>query len=479
MAALIRSGIRVALPESTGKQFGEEPPVAGPPAEVEAGFSADSRRVLGLSWPVFVENLLQTGVGAVDTLMVSVLGTAALAGVGTSVVLLFIVQSAIMAVAMGGSVLVAHAVGGRDGSLVRRSAGQTLVLGLILSVGLTVLGTVFAGQFVALLGPDDEVLRIGTDYMRVTMATSVGLVMMLVMGGILRGAGETRTPMYAGVAMNVINVPLSFVMIFGSLGFPELGPVGSAWGAAIARFVGAGWLFYVLWRGNRGVSVAGRGHWSLESGIVSRILRIGVPSMLEQLMMSLSMLVFTAMVISLGTAVYAAQRITFQILSFGWMPGFAFAVAATTLTGQALGAGQPAAAVRVTWVATAYATLFMTVFAVAVFIFSEPIAGIYTADPGIKSLAGEAMQILALALPGFALTFVLQGGLRGAGDTRFPMWVTGVSSWLVRLPAAWYFGIHLEFGLAGMYWIFLVETTLRLSVIFWRYQVGRWKEMEV
>lgn len=200
-------------PETTEEQLGGGPPVDGPPAELEAALRADSRRVLGLSWPVFVENLLQTGVGAVDTLMVSVLGTAALAGVGTSVVLLFIVQSAIMAVAMGGSVLVAHAVGARDGSLLRRSAGQTLVLGLILSVGLTVVGTVFAEQFVALLGPEDEVLRIGTDYMRVTMATSVGLVMMFVMGGILRGAGETRAPMYAGVAMNVINVPLSFVLI--------------------------------------------------------------------------------------------------------------------------------------------------------------------------------------------------------------------------------------------------------------------------
>ena len=469
----------MAVPPPAEERYGEGAPEALPSGELEAGFSASSSRVLGLTWPVFVENLLQTGVGAVDTLMVSMLGTAALAGVGTSVVLLFVVQSSIMAVALGGSVLVSHAVGARDGSLLRRSAGQALVLGLMLSVVLIVPGTVFAEQFVGLLGPEDEVLRIGTDYMRVTMATSVGLVMMFVMGGILRGAGETRMPMYAGVAMNVINVPLSFVLIFGALGFPELGPVGSAWGAAVARFVGAGWLFYVLWRGSRGVSISGRGHWSFEAGIVTRILRIGVPSMLEQLMMSLSMLVFTAMVISLGTAVYAAQRITFQILSFGWMPGFAFAVAATTLTGQALGAGQPAVAVRATWVATTYATLFMTLFSVAVYFFSGPIAGIYTDDPQIKALAGEAMRILALALPVFALTFVIQGGLRGAGDTRFPMWVTGVSSWAVRLPAAWYVGIHLEFGLAGMYWIFLMETLLRLSVTVWRYQVGRWKEMAV
>ncbi len=466
-------------PEITEGQSGGRQPVAGRPAELDADVSAGSGRVLGLAWPVFVENLLQTGVGAVDTLMVSVLGTAALAGVGTSVVLLFIVQSSIMAVAMGGNVLVAHVVGARDSELVRRFARQTLVLGLVLSIGLTVAGTVFSRQFVDLLGPEDEVLQIGTDYMRVTMATSVGMVMMFVASGILRGAGDTRTPMYAGLAMNLINVPLSYLFIFGALGFPELGPVGSAWGAAIARFAGAGVLLYVLWRGSYGLSVSGRGSWALEREVATRILRIGVPAMLEQLLGALSMLVFTAMVVSLGTQVYAAQRITFQILSFGWMPGFAFAVAATTLTGQALGAGQPLAAVRATWTATAYATSFITLFALVVFAFNETIASIYTADPEIVVLAGRAMRVLSFALPGFALTFVLQGGLWGAGDTRFAMWLTVVSSWVVRLPVAWYVGIHLNFGLVGMYWVFLGEMLVRLVVMLWRYQSGRWKQIAV
>ena len=467
--------------------FSEQSPEeeAGPPtepaglAEVARDGASSSRQVLGLAWPVFVENLLQTMVGTVDTLMVSVIGTVALAGVGTSVVLIWVIQSSIMAVAMGGSVLVAHAVGAHDESLIGRSAKQTVLLGLILSLVLTVVGSLFAEQSVALLGPEEEVLRIGTDYMLVTMATSVGLVTMFVTGGILRGAGDTRTPMYAGVVMNVINVPLSFVLIFGAVGFPELGPVGSAWGAAIARFVGAAGLLYMLFRGNRVVSISGREHWRLGIDVVRRILRIGIPAMLEQLLLSMSMLVFTAMVISLGTAVYAAQRITFQILSLGWMPGFAFAVAATTLTGQALGGGRPQDAVRATWIASAYAVFFMTLFAAVVFLLHEPVAGIYTDDLRIVALAGEAMRVLAIAFPLFAVNIVLQGGLRGAGDTRFPMVLTGVSSWLIRLPTAWYIGVHLEYGLTGMYWTFLVETMVRLVVILWRYQAGRWKKIVV
>ena len=442
-------------------------------------FAATSRRVLGLAWPVFLENFFQTGVGAVDMFMVSVLGTVALAGVGTSVILIWIVQSSVMAVAMGGNVLIAHVVGANDRDLIRRSARQTLILGLLMSFGLSLLGTLLSRQFVGLLGPEEEVLKIGTDYMRVTMATSIGLVMMLVAGGILRGAGNTRTPLYAGVVMNVINIPLSFVLIFGAVGFPQLGPVGSAWGAAFARFAGASILVYTLWRGTHGVSVSGPGRWSLERSVVARILRVGIPAMLDQLLGSLSMLVFTAMVVSLGTAVYAAQRITFQILTFGWMPGVAFAVSATTLTGQALGARSPLMAVRATWVSALYATFFLTLFALTIIFLSEPIAGIYTVDQEIIELAGHGIRIMGLALPGFALQFVIQGGLWGAGDTRFAMWLTVVSSWVLRLPISWYVGVQLGFGLPGMYWVFFGEMLIRLIVMLWRYQIGKWKEIVV
>ena len=444
-----------------------------------ANFAATSRRVLGLAWPVFVENFLQTGVGAIDMFMVSVLGTIALAGVGTSVILLWVVQSAVMAVAMGGNVLVAHVVGANDRDLIRRSARQALILGLLLSVGLGLLGTLLSRQFVGLLRPEEDVLIIGTDYMRVTMATCVGLVMMLVAGGILRGAGDTRTPLYAGVVMNLVNIPLSFVLIFGVAGFPQFGPVGSAWGAAVARLVGAGILVYTLWRGTHGVSVSGPGQWSLDRPVAARILRVGIPAMLEQLLGSLSMLVFSAMVVSLGTAVYAAQRITFQILTFGWMPGIAFAVSATTLTGQALGARLPPMAVRATLVSALYATFFMTLFALTIIFLSEPIASIYTVDEEIIELAGHGIRIMGLALPGFALQFVLQGGLWGAGDTRFAMWLTIASSWVLRLPVSWYVGVQLGWGLPSMYWVFFGEMVIRLIVMVWRYQIGKWKAISV
>ena len=433
------------------------------------------RRVLGLAWPVLVENFLQTMVGVVDIFMVSFLGTVALAGVGTSLPMLFVIFSAITAVAMGGTVLVARAVGAKDVRFAGKVAKQTVLLGLGLSVLLTALGVPLARQLIALLGPEPEVLDIGGDYFRITMATSVGLVMMFVLGAVLRGAGDMRTPMMAGMVMNVINVVLAYLLIFGNLGFPEMGAVGSAWAAAVARLVGAGGLAVVLWRGRQGVAVRGVLDWAPHRDTIARLLRIGVPSMLEQFLMSSSMVVFTAMVIGLGTQVFAAQRITFQVLMIGWLPGFAFSIAATTLVGQSLGARNPATAERTAWIAVWAAVIVLIGFGLVFFALAPQITSLFSTDTMIVQLGGDSMRLMSLSLPVFGFSIVLQGALRGGGDTQFPMYTTGILSWLFRLPLIWVVGILLDRGLLGMYGVFIVESGIRGIVTYIRFHSGGWK----
>jgi putative MATE family efflux protein len=261
-----------------------KPPVANGAESVESLFSDESptsrqliRRVLGLTWPVLVENFLQTMVGVVDTFMVSFLGTVALAGVGTSLPLVFVIFSAISAIGIGGTVLVAHAVGAKDLNTAAKAAKQALLLGILASIVLTSIGVPLARPIVGVLGPEERVLDIGSEYFSITMAASVGLVFMFVVGAVLRGAGDTRTPMVAGLAANVVNILLAYVLIFGNAGFPEMGPVGSAWAGAIARLVGAGGLLVVLWRGRNGVSIRGMSDWMLDRAMSARFLRIGLP----------------------------------------------------------------------------------------------------------------------------------------------------------------------------------------------------------
>src|SRR5687768_3694803 len=190
------------------------------------------RRVVTLAWPAVVEGILQTAIGIVDTLFVAKVSDEALAGVGTALQLIFIGIVVMSAVSVGASVLVAQAVGAQDVGRSRSLARQALMLAGLVSVPLTLFGVLFARQAIAPFGLDSDVEVIAVDYWRVSALTISSMVGMFVISAVLRGAGDTKTPMRATLLANVINGALAYPLIFGALGSPEFGAVGSAWAAA-------------------------------------------------------------------------------------------------------------------------------------------------------------------------------------------------------------------------------------------------------
>jgi MATE family, multidrug efflux pump len=423
--------------------------------------------------------LFQTMLGVVDLLMVSTLGAAAIAGVGSSLQLMFLVISALSAVTVGTTVLVARFTGAGRPEDATRTAKQSLVLGVVLAAAITVLGHFYSHSVVAMLGVEPEVVQTGGDYLAVVAQMSIFLVVQLVCGGALRGAGDTRTPMVVTGLVNVVNVAVAYVLIFGHLGFPALGVMGSAWGAGAARMVGAIVMLGVLASGRRRVDIRGRAGWRPDLTLMRRVLRIGLPSMVEQTFMSGGMLLYSVIVIGMGTAVYAAQRITFNALSISFMPGMGFGMAATTMTGQALGAQRTDLARRSTWIAFRMAALWMCTMGVGLFVFGEQIMRLFSSDPTIVAVGAPALRVIALSQPLQALGQVMAGSLRGAGDTRFPMIATGLSVWLVRLPLGWIFGVPLGWGLAGVYISNVLDAGVRASANFWRFRSGRWQRQKV
>jgi MATE family multidrug resistance protein len=466
---------RVAPPPGPGRAG------AGAPADDDASIR---RLVLGLAWPVIVEQLLQTAVGVVDLLMVSRLGAAAIAGVGVSVQVLFVIFAGIAAIATGTTVLIARFVGSGAKADAARVVKQSIVLGVLLGVFLAVVGIPLAKPLVAALGAAPDVVEAGGVYLQIVFLSGIPLTLAFVLGAAMRGAGDSRTPMLVAVGINVINVVVALVLIFGLLGFPALGVAGSAWGAAAGRLAGTVAMLVLLARGVGNGSLRlgddpGRRGWLPDPPLVTRLARIGLPSMGEQLSRSLGMLLFSTIVISLGTAVFAAQRITFNILSLSFLPGFGFAMAATALTGQALGAGLPDRARRATWFAVRSAVAWMGTMGVLFFVAAPLFMRVFTDDPEIVTVGEHALRVLAFGQPQVAVAQVLAGGLRGAGDTRFPMVTTTVSMWLVRLPVAWFFVTHLGLGLPGAYASFIFGSTLEALAIYLRYRAGAWQRQRV
>lgn len=439
---------------------------------VAAGPTASPRptaqkRVFNLAWPVIGESFLETMLMVVDTWMVAQLSTAAIAGVGTSVQVLFFIIAALGALSVGSSVLVAQAYGA--GKLVEaaRLARQSIVWSVILSLPLALTGFLLAGPVIALFGVEADVARIGKEYLQVTMATVVVLIVLMIGGGALRGLGDSQTPMRVTALANFVNVFLTYGLIFGVAGLPGLGAVGSAWGTFLSRLLAAVLLLIVMWRGRQGVSISGRSNnWLPEISVASSVLRIGVPAALEQLLTSAAFTSMTAIVATLGTAALASHRIAFNVLSLSFLPGFGFAIAATALVGQSVGAREPKEGAEAAAIATRWAVVWMAVMGAVSYLLAEPILRLFSQDPAVVSDGVDAIRVVALAQPFWAVLFVQSGALRGMGNTSFPLRANTGGIWATMI-IAWVAVNYFDGGITRVWGVFLITSPI-MSVVLWK-----------
>lgn len=446
-----------------------EPP-QGAALEVTALEAADPaalrRRVFGMAWPVIGQNVLETLLGIVDTLLVAGIGTAAIAGIGSALQIMFFVLSALAALSVGSSILVAQAVGARDPARASSLARQSLLWSVLLSVPLALVGLLLADPIIGVFGMETGVAQIGADYLRVTMGTVVVLVALLIGGGVLRGAGDSRTPMIVTAIANVLNVVLAYGLIYGHFGLPMLGAVGSAWATFAARLVALALMLRALWRGREGVSIAGGGSWRPDWSVAWRVLRLGIPAAIEQILITTAFLCLTILVARLGTDTLAAQRISMSALSFSFLPGIGFGIAATALVGQSIGARRPRDGAAMTRVATTWAVVWMSAIGVLLFVFATPIMRLFTAQVDVIQIGAAGLRVVALTQPFWAVNMVQSGGLRGTGDTRFPLVVGAACTWTAVL-LAWLAVSTIGGGLPIVWAAFLVTAPIN-SYLNWR-----------
>jgi putative MATE family efflux protein len=427
------------------------------------------RRVLGLAGPVIGENLLETMLGIVDTVLVARLGASATAGVGSAQQLMWFLICVLSALAIGSSVLVAQAVGAGDTQRAGRLARQSLIWSALLSIPLAIGGLLLSRTVVGIYGLAPEAAAISVSYLHVTMGTVVVLVGLFIGGGVLRGAGDTRTPMRVTAIANLVNVGLAYGMIYGHFGLPALGAVGSAWATFLARALALALLLAALWRGRGGVTIRGWSGWRPNGQILTSVLKIGVPAAIEQVMISAAFVTLAIVVARLGTATLAAHQIAFVALSFSFLPGIGFGVAATTLVGQSIGARRIDEGAAATWMAMRWAIGWMSVIGTIVLIFAQPIMQLFTVDPAVVAAGAAGLRVVALAQPFWAVLFVLAGALRGTGNTRFPLLVTGCTVWLsVGLACALLNTIG--GGLIAVWAAFLVLAPAMALIYRWRWR---------
>jgi putative MATE family efflux protein len=424
------------------------------PAVVEG---MNQRKVLGLALPIIGENLLQTAVGTVDTLMVARLGKEAVAGVGTSIEVVFFILASLSAVSIGATVLVSQAFGAGDIERANRIARQAIIWGVLLAIPVSIVGFLTAGPVISVFGTEPDVADHAATYLKITAATSAVLLLSFVCGAIFRGVGDSRTPLKAAILANVVNVFVAYTLIFGHLGLPRLGVAGSAWGAASGRAVASLILLLILVGGRRQVSIRGLTGWLPKPMFARQLFQLGFPAAIEQMLMSAGFMTMMAVVALLGTAALAAQQIGFTALSIAFMPGFGFAMAATALVGQSVGARNLEDARLAARIAMNWGVAWMAIGGVVYFVFARQVMQAFTDDAEVIEAGVRALRALSVSLPFWAVWSVSGGALRGSGDTRTPMLMSVTSVWLAVGLA--YAGVRwLDAGL-GMVWLTFLVTS--------------------
>lgn len=447
-------------------------------------------KVWALALPAIGEQLLALGVGVSDTFLSGHLSNEAIAHlgydravavdtVGMASTAAWVVLTAFFAVNIGVTALVARATGAKDTNLARRAAAQGIILGVIAGIVMLGLAVPLASLITSVLGVSGQVADLGATFIRIY---SLGLPATGVASACtasMRGAGDGKRPLIVMLVVNGANILGSWILMNG-LHSPHITPIGvmgSACGAAAGWTLGAALALHLLSRNHPRSPKLVRSALRFDRALATRILRVGLPSAAELVVFQIGIVSFLRFVVTLGPAAYAANTAINTVESMGSLPGFGFAVAATSLVGQALGASDPDLARRVVWATMRPCVAVMGTMGLLVGIFPTVLLGMFVADSSVQAAGDIAMRFSVLTLPASAIAFVFIGTLRGAGDTKFPVIVRATGTWGIRVPLALL--LIPIFGLPGARIAMATDFWTQAAITYWRFRSGRWHRAKV
>jgi putative MATE family efflux protein len=429
-----------------------------------------------LAFPSILGNLSFTVVGMVQTKFIGELGAQALAAVGAGQRVFFAMQALLMAVSAGTTALVARAWGARDYEEASRVTMASIVLAGTFALVVTVFGLLFARNVAGVFGLDEQTLDMAEHNIRWLSVFNVAFAINFILSAALRASGDAWSPLWISIGVNVINLPLLYMFVFGRWGFPEMGVAGAAVAAGLA-FSAGGLVLLGLWVKNKFRVKHARGGWWRRARL-QRLLDIGYPAAVEQGVFQIGFFIFLMLIGNFyGTEAFAAYNIGVNLLMVCMTVGFGFSIAGSTLVGQHLGANDHEAATRSGWRSMGLAILAMGSLGLLVIFFAVPLATFFLGDePLTIRYTVQFIYLLGSMMPLMAVEFAIGGALRGAGDTRFPLVATIAGLIGVRCGLAALF-TFLQLPVVWVYAALVGDYLLKGALLVWRFRSGRWRTL--
>ncbi|MFB6153124.1 MAG: MATE family efflux transporter, partial [Halodesulfurarchaeum sp.] len=451
-----------------------------------------------LAIPAMVTGGLRTVLRTADFLMVSIAeGAVAVAALELGFQYYFIPFGLALALTSGTISVVSRFKGAGDDREADFAIKQTLWLSLLLAVPITLLTWIYAEPLIGLLTNDPGAIALGGLYLRIVMLSVAFRFWSMTAARALAGAGDTRTPMYVRLITLPTNIVLNAVLIFGLLGFPALGIAGAAMGTAIANTVAALVFLAILLSGRWPVALhLGGKQW--DWSIAGELVRVAMPLAGTRLSRTLGRFPFLFVLGVLGTPVLAAYAIARRVMLLAMMPAWGYSTASSTLVGQHVGAGEMEEAASYGWQTLRIALVTQLLIASLIFAAARPLALAFGTE--YTDLTVTFVRIFGLVVGGFSISRTMRGGLRGAGDTRWPLYGGLLGTYAVRLPIAFValpigFAISLGpwhvvgmtvpavslspglgWGVAAIFAAILGDMYTRAAINVFRFQSGAWRE---
>ena len=447
-------------------------------SEQEFTTGSIDRAIFLLAVPMILEMVMESLFAVVDIYFVSKLGKEAVTTVGLTESVVSIIFSIGIGLSMAATAVVARRIGEKDNDGAARSAVAAITVSLAVSLVLAVLGVLFAKDILVLMGEDPALIDAHIAYPRIVFGSSPIIILLFLINGIFRGAGDASVAMRSLWLANALNIALCPLLIHGIGSWNGLGLEGAAWATTIGRGTGVLYQLYRLKKGTGVLHILGK-HLRAEADLVVQILKIGAGGTGQFLINSASWIVLARIVSGFGEAAVAGYTIGIRVLIFTILPAWGISNAASTLVGQNLGAGNPERAEKSVWRTAFFNVIFMGLVTLIYWVAAEPIVRFFSTERDVIRYGVDTLRFVCTGYVFFAYSMVVLSSFNGAGDTRTPTVLNFCAFWLFQIPLAYMLAKTFHWGPQGVFWaIAIAESCLAVAAVI-VFRQGKWKKVVV
>jgi putative MATE family efflux protein len=433
-----------------------------------------------LAIPMMLELSLESVFAVVDIYFVGKLGSNATQTVGLTESVITIVYSLAIGLSTAATAMVARRVGEKNYDGAAHAGMQALIMAIIATAFVSSAGLIFAPQILHIMGATPQVVKEGAIFTRIMLGGSMVIILLFLINGIFRGAGNAAIAMRSLWLASLMNIILCPSLINGWGPFPELGLKGAAIATTIGRGAGVLYQCYHLFRNKKSTISLGKEHFIIDFSVMRSLVKIAWPATFQFIIASGSWIVLAQLVAKTGgTHASAGYQIAIRNVVFFILPAWGLSNAAATLVGQNLGAKHPDRAEKSVWLTTKYNAIFMSGVMLLFVFFARPIISIFTRVPEDLQFGALSLRIIGSGYIFYGIAMVMIQSLNGAGDTKTPTWINFFAFWLFQIPLAYILVKGFNMGPTGAFIAIPVAETALAITAWYYFKKGKWKEVKV